>query len=99
MNYTFTYRKKNQGWQVILSYKDSLGRWHQKSKQGFPSHDAAKLGGDDLLDELKKTAMLDTSSPMASITLAAFCEVFISDSAPRIRGGDPKLLKALNAKG
>lgn len=36
MDYNITYRKKNNGLQVIVSYKDSNGKWKQKSKQGFP---------------------------------------------------------------
>ncbi|WML35385.1 Arm DNA-binding domain-containing protein [Clostridium sp. OS1-26] len=35
MDYNITWRKKDKGWQCIISYKDSTGKWKQKSKQGF----------------------------------------------------------------
>ena len=42
MIYTSHYRKKDGAWQLIVSYKDSDGRWKQKSKQGFETRSAAK---------------------------------------------------------
>lgn len=33
-NYKFDARKKDNAWQLILSYKDKRGKWHQKSQQG-----------------------------------------------------------------
>lgn len=35
MQYRFTARKKDNGWQLLLRYKDSSGKWHQKTKQGY----------------------------------------------------------------
>lgn len=35
MDYNITYREKDKGLQVIISYKDNTGKWRQKSKQGF----------------------------------------------------------------
>ena len=35
LNYNLTFREKDKGWQCIVSYKDKLGKWKQKSKQGF----------------------------------------------------------------
>lgn len=35
IDYNVTYRKKNKGIQCIISYKDTNGKWKQKSKQGF----------------------------------------------------------------
>ena len=35
LEYNVTYRKKDKGLQAIISYKDSAGKWKQKSKQGF----------------------------------------------------------------
>ena len=53
MEYNFTYREKDKGFQVILSYKDNVGRWKQKSKQGFKTKREAKNAGDKLLEEVK----------------------------------------------
>lgn len=30
MDYNVTWRKKDKGWQFIISYKDSIGKWKQK---------------------------------------------------------------------
>lgn len=35
MQYRFTARKKDNGWQLLLRYKDGSGKWHQKTKQGY----------------------------------------------------------------
>lgn len=35
MQYHFSARKKVTGWQLLLTYKDSRGKWRQKSKQRF----------------------------------------------------------------
>lgn len=53
MQYNITYRKKDNGWQYIISYKDKYGKWKQKSKQGF-------TGGDKQPSKECKTAALDT---------------------------------------
>ncbi|MBE6070729.1 MAG: site-specific integrase [Clostridium butyricum] len=42
MDYNVTYRKKDKGLQCIISYKDNLGKWRQKSKQGFKAQKDAK---------------------------------------------------------
>lgn len=35
MDYNVTYREKDKGIQVIIPYKDSFGKWKQKSRQEF----------------------------------------------------------------
>lgn len=52
MQYNITYRKKDKGWQYIISYKDKYGKWKQKSKQGFG-------GGDKIPSKECKTAALE----------------------------------------
>ena len=42
LNYNLTFREKDKGWQCIVSYKDKLGKWKQKSKQGFKTKKEAK---------------------------------------------------------
>ena len=42
MEYNITYRKKDNGIQAIISYKDNNGKWKQKSKQGFKTQKEAK---------------------------------------------------------
>lgn len=77
MEYNFTIREKDKGYQIIVSYKDNFGKWRQKSKQGFPTKGAAKKAGDELLQQVKKTAGLTTDAGMKDITLGQFLEVLI----------------------
>jgi integrase len=53
MDYNVTYREKNGTVQAIISYKDSTGRWKQKSKQGFKTQKAAKPWIEDAIQELE----------------------------------------------
>lgn len=53
MEYNITYRKKDGGWQYIISFKEN-GKWRQRSKQGFRTRAIAKIAADDRLDELKE---------------------------------------------
>lgn len=71
-----TYRKKDGGWQLIVSYKDGSGRWKQKSKQGFKSKHEAKEAEEKLLEQVRDLPRpIDTS--MAGISLSAFCDVYL----------------------
>ena len=54
MQCNITVRKKDKGYQCIVSYKDG-NRWRQKSKQGFETQKAAKIHAQTIIDELKKT--------------------------------------------
>lgn len=56
MKTTTTYRQKNHSWQLIISFKDTDGKWHQKSKQGFPTKRDAKAVESDLIQQIKKSA-------------------------------------------
>lgn len=73
MDYNITYRKKNNGIQVILSYKNSTGKWKQKSKQGFPDNregnKKVKIAADKMLQELKETISLNISEDMDELTI------------------------------
>lgn len=53
MDYNVTYRKKDGGWQFIISYKVD-GKWKQRGKQGFKTQKEAKPIVDKMLTELKK---------------------------------------------
>jgi integrase len=64
MQTNITTRKKDKGWQYIISYKDdSSGKWKQTSKQGFRGSREAKAAADkaleDLKDELEEKAKLN----------------------------------------
>ncbi|WP_338630452.1 site-specific integrase [Clostridium baratii] len=78
MDYNITYREKNKGIQVIVSYKDNLGRWKQKSKQGFPNtregKKKAKQEADKILQKLKEDYKNFSYNEFTGITLGEFIE-------------------------
>lgn len=77
IEYNFTYRQKDKGWQVILSYKDGT-KWRQKSKQGLKTKQQAKAVGDKLLDELRQN-FVPSSNELADITLRDFIPIVLRD--------------------
>lgn len=80
IQYNFSFRQKDGGWQVILSYKDPSGRWRQKSKQGLKSKKAAKAAGDDLLEKVESLmAATPISDELDGITLKEFAEYVFRD--------------------
>lgn len=74
MKTTTTYRQKDNGWQIIVSYKDG-NTWKQKSKQGFATKREAKEHERELIKQIKKPRPI--KQDMAGITLADFCELYI----------------------
>lgn len=59
MNYSISYRKKNNSWQYIISYKDNRGKWKQKSKQGFPLTRLGKKRAQDVaMEEIKNLQVI-----------------------------------------
>lgn len=84
--HTTTFRDKDGGVQIIISWKDSLGKWHQKSKQGFASRKEAKAYENKLLEMIQDLpAPIDSS--MAGITLEDFTEIFIQDNTASLEPG------------
>lgn len=76
MKHTATYRQKDNGWQIIISWKDENGKRKQRSKQGFAKKSEAKEYEAALLEKIKKQPRpVDRS--MANITLVQFCEEYI----------------------
>lgn len=76
--YNTTLRKKDNAWQVIVSYKTSSGKWRQKSKQGFSQRWEAKLYAEELLKEIKSTAQI--SNEFSHLTLAEFSAIYLKDN-------------------
>lgn len=80
LDFNITLREKDNGWQVILSYKDLSGKWRQKSKQGFPGQRAAKRYGDELLEQVKEQLQADKTTAaippeLQDITLREFAPI------------------------
>lgn len=81
MQCNITVRKKDKGYQCIVSYKDG-NRWRQKSKQGFETQKAAKIHAQTIIDKLKKT-ITATDDSLRNITLIDFFEIYIRENKPR----------------
>lgn len=73
MKHTTTYRQKDGGWQIIVSWKDTSGNWHQKSKQGFARKTDAKEAEAGLLEQIKKMPR-PVDRGIAKLTLLEFCD-------------------------
>ena len=78
MKTTTTYRQKDSGWQIIVSWKDTSGHWHQKSKQGFARKTDAKGYEQTLLREIKNRPQ-PVIQGMAGITLKEFTDEYINN--------------------
>lgn len=82
MDYNITYREKNKGIQVIISYKDNLGRWKQKSKQGFPNtregKKKAKIEADKILQGLKENIDNNLCIDYSEITFKEFIDMYLN---------------------
>lgn len=80
MDYNVTYRDKDKGLQVIVSYKVS-GKWKQKSKQGFEDSRfgkrQAKEWAEYVIEELKGINLNNTD--MLNITYKEFFNLYVSD--------------------
>lgn len=81
MQFNITIRKKDKGYQCIVSYKDG-NRWRQKSKQGFETQKAAKIHAQTIIDKLKKT-ITATDDSLRNITLIDFFNIYIRENAPK----------------
>ena len=78
MQYNFTVRKKDKGYQIIVGYK--IGRiWKQKSKQGFNTQREAKAYGEQILDEIKKNVISPLDDTMQDITFIDFYSVYMNE--------------------
>lgn len=87
MDFNITYRKKNGGLQVIISYKDINGKWKQKSKQGFKDdkkgEKLAANWANDAITDLKNNGIVNREND--TITFKEYYDLFISDRAKVLR--------------
>lgn len=75
MKTTTTYRQKDNGWQIIVSYKTG-NTWKQKSKQGFATKREAKEHEAELIKSIKK-APRPVDKALKGISLIQFCEEYL----------------------
>lgn len=78
MEYTFSYREKNGGVCLILSYKVGT-KWRQKTKQGFKNQREARRYQDELLAQVKELEGLTDDATLINITLQQFLPIFMRD--------------------
>lgn len=76
MDYNITYRNKDKGIQVIVSYKKD-GLWKQKAKQGFTTQKAAKKYAEKLLDELRDNILLNIVEGAENLTIGELKHDFL----------------------
>lgn len=84
--YNITTRKKDGGWQYIISYKDQNGKWRQKSKQGFKREREAKIAADKRLDELKEPFEMKLVEGHDKVTFKQFKNIFLKAKDLHLEG-------------
>lgn len=93
MQYNITYREKDNSWQYIISYKDTNGKWKQKSKQGFPKSRKGKLEAKEhaekTVEDLKERILLDSnlSQENRDITFKQFLNMFLKHKSLYTQSG------------
>lgn len=75
MQYRFTARKKDNGWQLLLRYKDGSGKWKQKTKQGYSKKSDA-LAEEEKDKLLNLVINMGTDSECPDMTLKELYELF-----------------------
>lgn len=96
MTHTTTYRQKDNGWQIIVSWKDTSGHWHQKSKQGFARKADAKEYEAALIEQIKNRPR-PVDQALAGITLEKFCEVYVKNKKSISAGTANQYVHAVKA--
>ena len=77
MDYKISYRKKDKGLQCIISYKDSLGKWKQKSKQGYKTQKEYKPWIEETVKNLSETIQY-INPDMSGTTVDELYKAFIN---------------------
>ena len=93
-----TIRRKDSGWQLIISWKDEAGSWHQKSKQGFARKSDAQEAEAELIQSIKKQPH-PVDKAMKDITLIQFCEEYLEARKSIIHGSKVNYKNAVKALG
>lgn len=75
MQYRFTARKKDNGWQLLLRYKDGSGKWKQKTKQGYSKKSDA-LAEEEKDKLLKLVINMGTAPEYPDMTLKELYALF-----------------------
>lgn len=80
MQYSTLIRKKDKGYQYVITYKDG-GKWKTKSKQGYALNKAgkelARIEMDKTVAELKNVSKNEVNQDMVEITFGKFTEKYL----------------------
>lgn len=76
MQYSTLIRKKDKGYQYIITYKVGV-KWKTKSKQGFKKKQDAQTAMDKALVELKRTVKNNVDPSMTEITFNQFTDMYL----------------------
>lgn len=94
--HTTTIRKKDSGYQIIISYKDASGKWRQKSKQGFALRKDAKAAESKLLEEIRKQPR-PVEKSMEGITLREFSKEVLKNKASLVYASKDSYISAVKS--
>lgn len=78
LNYNISFRKKDKGWQYIISYKVNK-KWKQKAKQGFETRTKAKIAANDALEKLKEEFKFTGSLVNSNLTFKELKDLYFSE--------------------
>ena len=63
------FRKRDNGWEYRISYKDITGKYRQKSKSGFKTKKQAELEANKIEIELSKGFQINNNIPVVLVNL------------------------------
>lgn len=84
LEHNTTIRKKDGGFQVIVSYKEGK-KWKQKSKQGFNKMSDAKKYGHFIVEKLIDQGISSVDSNIIDITVKELESLYIEDRSRELR--------------
>ncbi|MCW6094713.1 site-specific integrase [Clostridium sporogenes] len=76
MQYSTLIRKKDKGYQYIITYKVG-NKWKTKSKQGFKKRQDAQAAMDEMLKELKKIVKNNVDPALLGMTFKTFTTKYL----------------------
>lgn len=76
-DYNVSYRSKDKGIQVIVSYKNSNNQWKQISRQGFKTKREAKTIVEELIIKAKLLSNVVSTTQTKNITFKEFADKYI----------------------
>ena len=82
MQYSTLIRKKDNGYQYVITYKDAEGKWKTRSKQGYAPNKAgkelARIEMDTVVSALKVASKNEVSQDMIGITFGQFRDKYLN---------------------